>query len=106
MKLTHLHSECCEHCKAPVVAESWNGQHTNGQFFESQTYKCGGSIRWSPNFNRMEVVYHCPKHPTSIKEREKNKKDFDYLMKYVDAMDITSEKYNELKYHLKSIFKQ
>jgi hypothetical protein len=88
MKLHHLKEEKCQHCGAGARSESVTGQHVNGQFFEERVFSCHAAIRWSPNFNRQEVVRLCEKDPVVIKRRKVADKLLRDCLFLVDAANI------------------
>jgi hypothetical protein len=56
----HLNQTQCPTCKAGVKSCSIEGQHVNGEQFEEALFECGFSIRYVPNFSRIETTQHCP----------------------------------------------
>lgn len=70
MNLIHLKYQKCPICGARVVTETQERQHTNGQWNEYQTFECGYSTSWCPNFNREEVKTKCPNDPKEIARKK------------------------------------
>ena len=62
----------CPNCSAKILKHHFDGQHCNGEWFESKGFECGSEYRWSPNFSRLETVVACPKSATGIEQRKRS----------------------------------
>jgi hypothetical protein len=50
----------CPVCTSGITSHSFLSQHTNGQWRESKTFRCGSAYLWSPNGNCLETTEFCP----------------------------------------------
>lgn len=64
MRIIHLADVTnCPCCGSSYETAHVNGKHTNGQQFETVTFRCGAKLRHIPNFDRSEWENLCPKSP-------------------------------------------
>lgn len=68
MHLLLIKDTVCPDCASETVAESCRHRHCCGEGFEVREFACGCSLRWSPNFSRLEVVHACPKSAESQRQ--------------------------------------
>lgn len=92
MDLKHLtNNDVCSTCGAKTVSETQDWKHTNGQWHEQKTFKCGHTIEWSPNFMMLMVLKKCP-HCDDEKEREaKRSIAREKLVKYIKRLDVDDD---------------
>ena len=88
MKLEHLKYEDCPHCKARVISESQRSQHTNGEWFETQEYKCGGAMEYVPNFSREQVKRPCPLGDEAKRQERKRRQALLKLDEFINGLDV------------------
>ncbi len=63
----------CPTCSSHTVAESCRSIHCCGEGFEKREFACGCTLRWSPNFSRLEVDVECPVAVKKRREEEAKK---------------------------------
>jgi hypothetical protein len=88
MILEHIKTKVCRECGAPVIAETKDLQHTNGQWNESRTFKCGAIIEYSPNFKSERDSTKCPRSPRAITKQMKRHISIQRLEKYIKKLDV------------------
>lgn len=91
MQLKLIPHETCPTCGAVTVQESCRGHHCNGQGFEHRSFACGCELRWSPNFERLEVNTPCPKHPDEKNKVQKRQAAREAIHALVDTLDVDDD---------------
>lgn len=85
----HLKIRECPTCKAEPVSYSRPWRHAHGEYCEELGFKCGCTVKWSPNFSCMQVQIPCPESPEA---REKYIDKIDELQNMIDqARDALHE---------------
>jgi len=98
MYLEKIKDEKCNICGAIAVSETRDHQHCDGNWNETRKFKCGNSISYSPNFNRVEWANTCESDPVLIKKSEKRLKAKEKLVKYISKIDV-DEKFKDRLYN-------
>lgn len=58
--LQHLDEIRCSVCGAEIQAARREQQHCSGEWNEHVEYRCGRTLRYSPNFRRVVEARRCP----------------------------------------------
>lgn len=88
MDLPKLKEDNCTHCGSEMVSEGRKNQHSNGQWNEYRTFRCGRSIRYSPNFSSVCVETECPKEPENAAFVLARENSLNKLHGYIDKMKV------------------
>ena len=94
MKLNHLKHKVCPVCGARLIYERQDRQHCSGEWNETQSFKCGCTIDYSPNFSREDVRVKCPEsleEKSKIRKREEARRKLRAYIKRLDVDDAFRE---------------
>lgn len=106
MQLNHLKFDCCPSCGERVVSEHGHAErHSNGQWFEMQTFACGMRHSWIPNFSRVTVDHPCPRSPASKKFGAQKDAAKEVMLKVIETLDLPPSTKNDLACSVGNFFK-
>ena len=66
LQLEYIDFSQCPHCEARVHSMRRELQHTNGEWNEHISFRCGAAYHYSPNFRRVALKEWCPKDPDMV----------------------------------------
>lgn len=101
--VSKINDKVCPHCKAEAVGYSVNHQHCNGYFNELKEFKCGLSIRFSPNFMQCLEEGYCSKDPVVERIVQMRKNAVGVLTQFIGTLDIDTKFRDDLLNIVKTV---
>lgn len=88
-------------CGAGIEQESRERQHSNGNWNEFRKFKCGLTLTYSPNFDKLELANKC-RHSKEAKAQEaKRERALESTNKHINSLNVDAAYRDKLLYALK-----
>lgn len=98
MNLQHIKEERCPTCGAIATQETRSSRmHTNGSREELRRFACQRTLRYMPNYSRVEVLVECRHHPDTINAREKHNEAVKTINDTIDKLDMPPKWKSDLR---------
>ena len=91
IQFKHLTEEKCIHCGAKINTASYTGTHANGEQFEYVKYDCRYTIRWSPNFSKIEVIQDCFESETFKKDMAEKEATKEKIIEAINSLNLSDD---------------
>lgn len=88
MQPAHLKDDRCPCCNAETRELKIHDQHITGNWNEYRVYKCGMSMEYSPNYDRVKVTNPCQANPETQAAKKKRVEAFDSLLRHIAELDV------------------